>query len=304
MALEITDKLLNAIGSKDLSSRAISFAWIFTAQNDWRFLDINLKSNNSKDLLADYINNNNLGKKIQYILQTQIIPDQYLNWLTNSHRQSPWIETFMNANHNYNGYHLNQHSSLPIESTLKIPHHLIERDRSIAIFDYWSSITNIELEKKINFCHSMQIAWNKHTKFDNIFNWLDVGDKENKREFFWNWLKSKNKFTHLEQSKFQNHEEILIFFDHLYINEFEREHLSNGAKKAWNQQNRRNNSNEKKQCNFILSNKTILKLEKLSKKYGLTRTAIIEIIIESESTNEYHISERMRRMDALTSPLE
>lgn len=306
MAIKDLDKLTEIIGAEAYSSRTVSFVWISVAQKDQYFTSIKSISASSRDLIADYLKQyQNTTQEIRHSLQTSQIPEHCLNWVIDSHRQSHWIEKNLASHISSNRYTLNQTTLLPTPvPPLNIPHNLLGRNRSIAIFDYWASTAPSTMRDKINFCQSLQLAWHNYTRTDRFFAWLEDGDTERKREFFWGWLKSKNHHFGHEQAPLQNHEDLLIFFDRTTFNESDKELFSTKAKKAWDQQERRNNSKDKKQCNFILSENTISKLKMLAHKHGLTRTAIIELVIESEAKNEHHISERMHRMSALTNPLE
>lgn len=59
------------------------------------------------------------------------------------------------------------------------------------------------------------------------------------------------------------------------------------------------NSKNKRQCNFVLAEKTVSKLEKLAAKHHLTRTEIIELIINAEAEKGTYIRERLSRRQLL-----
>ena len=149
----------------------------------------------------------------------------------------------------------------------------------------------------------MQLDWQNFIKADKFFAWLNNDDSEKKRASFWVWLEFRDmKFTQ-SQPEFQSHEELLIFFDNPRFSDADKEVLSQNFRKIWNQQKNREELNGKKQCNFVLAEKTISNLKMLAQKHGLTRTEIIELIIDSEAKNEIYISERLRRINALKSSI-
>jgi len=55
----------------------------------------------------------------------------------------------------------------------------------------------------------------------------------------------------------------------------------------------------KRQCNFILSDKTNNLLDILSEKYDLSRTEIIEVLIKAEAEKETYIAEKLRKRNLL-----
>ena len=102
--------------------------------------------------------------------------------------------------------------------------------------------------------------------------------------------------------KFQSHDDLLIFFNHPMFIRDTKELYSKDARKIWNQRLRREKATDEKQCNFVLPLKTISKLDRLAKKHHLTRTEIIELIINGEAEKETYIRERLSRRLLLLGP--
>lgn len=80
--------------------------------------------------------------------------------------------------------------------------------------------------------------------------------------------------------------------------------LADQAKKVWNQHQRRLKNKDKKQRNFELSTSTITALEKIAKKHGISRTDVIEIVINAEARYEYHISRILNKRQALIDSID
>ena len=63
-------------------------------------------------------------------------------------------------------------------------------------------------------------------------------------------------------------------------------------KKRWSQNKYRAKLTEKKQYNFILSEKAINRLDKLADKYDLRKTEVLEILLQMEEEKGIYIPER------------
>lgn len=309
--LKLYEELSKIFKSEHLSNRHLSFAWIWLAQETSLLKENQSNTPEFINYLARYLSENDgIAKAIIYNLEKTQIPENYLNWIVESHRQACWIEEYILEKIPKNQYITAAIEFKPLlsESSSEfrqgIPYHLQGKNRSIAMIDYWAAMMFNTTETKIKYCNFMKDGWLAQTKIDRLFAWLDDADAEKKRDYFWRWLGAKNsEITHRKQ-KFSSHEELLIFFDQPEFSDSAKELFSKEARKSWNQQQRRENTKDKKQCNFVLSDKTVLKLEKLASKYGLSRTEIIELLIESEAKHERYITERLNQKALLTTPLE
>ena len=65
-------------------------------------------------------------------------------------------------------------------------------------------------------------------------------------------------------------------------------------KKRVSQQQYRKKMADKKQCNLVLSNKTILDLDKLAAKYGVSRPQIMETLIQFETERNIYLPEKVK----------
>jgi len=295
MALKINDELSDLINYPIISDRINSFIWISAAQRFHDLLGINVELNQSRKIIALHLKNDQ--QYTQYLANLVTygpLPESDITWITDSHRQSEWFlknisKTTLNS--------LNQ------IRPPAVPLHLPKKNRGIAVFDYWISIQHLNIEEKNNQNKLIQLAWQEQTVIDKYFEWLNGEDAEIKRDFFWQWLTRKNPEITNGRAKFTSHDQLLIFFDDPAFSEYSKELFSTSARKIWNQQRLREKRKNKKQCNFVLSEKTVAKLDVLSKMYKLTRTEIIEILIDSESSHQTYISERLRRKIQITTPL-
>lgn len=311
MAILPNDNLARIIGNEAYSSRIESFAWISLTQKDPSLTNIKTTPSSLRDFLANHLHQDwALANEIRHDLQFNIIPEHYLNWITDNHRQSRWIQTYITAYiaQSRSAWTPNTSQAVPPPTPAAfqagIPHHLLRRELSIAIFDYLTSKAFTKMEEAIEYCKRMQHDWQSHTRQDQHLAWLDDADAEKKRDFFWGWLKSRDYHLTHGQSQFLSHEDLLIFFDQTRFSATAKEVFGKEAKRTWSQKQRREKTKDKKQCNFVLSEKTVLKLEMLAHRHGLSRTEIIELLVESEAKHERYISERLERKALLTTPLE
>lgn len=321
MTEKINDKLSEIIGTNILSDRIHSFAWICIASKNPELPHINPNSNKERETIAELLTLDLITQReIQQSIKHKLIPDHYLDWIVDSQRQALWIEQHIkeslefgmtDARLNPNSLHnlmdpmsiTQAKPSLSSIRGLRTPNHLHGKNLSIALIDYWTCMTTTGSFARTDQTKSMRLAWENHIKEDKIFAWLDTEDSEKKRDYFWEWLEAKDKTITQNRPKFQSHEDLLIFFDNPRFGRSDKEVLSQNCRKTWSQKKNREEMNGKKQCNFVLPEKTISNLKKLSQKHGLTRTEIIELIIDSETKNETYISERLRRLNALKTSL-
>lgn len=188
--------------------------------------------------------------------------------------------------------HLNISRIAPISPVIpdRIPFELVGAERSIALIDHFLSFSSGGIKERIEITKKIQLAWENQQEKNKEFDWFKKDNSQQRIDFFWEWLKTKApQLTH-NRASFQNHDELLSCFDFYYNDASSKTLLIQNFKKTWNQKQLRERSKGKKQCNFVLSESTVSKLESLSKRYGLTRTEIIELLIDSEAAHQHYIS--------------
>ena len=253
MAVHIKDNLSKIIETDIISDRINSFVWISIAAKESYFTNLNPTPASHRTLMADHLKNDeNTAQNIRNAIKNCFIPDQNLKWITNSRRQALWVEQYIALAIMQARPSISNHISTGSKSSLSeiwgfsIPFHLLGKNRSIALFDYWTSTNFSHVQHGINLSKLMQLDWQKFIKADKFFAWLDNDDSEKKRASFWAWLEFRDKTFTQSQPEFQSHEELLIFFDNPRFSESDKEVLSQNYRKIWNQQKNREESNEKK----------------------------------------------------------
>lgn len=309
MAITRNDELSKIIGIETVSDRVTNLVWIAAAHLDINYRQINFKRS-SRDQIADILNAHQVLKdSAASCFKRELIPSSELTWINNSQRQANFIERLLIGNltqvnlTQYQGMHLKTSGTAPVSPVFlhAIPYELMGAERSIALIDYFLCFTSGGIQERIEIIKKIQLAWENQREKDKEFDWFKKDNSQERIGFFWEWLKTKApQLTH-NRASFQNHDELLSCFD--FYDAPSKTLLIQNFKKTWNQKQLRVRSKGKKQCNFVLSEGTVSKLESLSKKYGLTRTEIIELLIDSEAAHQHYISERIRRKLQIITPL-
>jgi len=299
----------NPVYSSFMNNRHNLFLLIFITQYDPKFAEINpdyIKY--EKSHFIDYLNspeNLNLKILIENAIKHRLIGENELDWINESEHQAFWIENQLKID---NLYSPEQNPPQPItygnplpagaitgkKSTgMIIPSGIRGRKRSIAIIDYIYSKNTKTFEQNIIHVRQLRNSWNEHKEKTKKFNWITDGDSK-KIDFLWKWLKSKDPKYTLNKAQFHDADSLLIHFESGYT-EDEINYIITNARRIWNQKQLREKNKNLKQSNFLLDEEKISKLKKLAEKYNLSRTEVIEILIDSEAKHGRYISERIDR---------
>lgn len=311
MVTQSPKNLSELLEISEITPRIESLAWLTAAQQNPKLAEINPEHDGfqleiTKELNLDldipgWISNSVLTKKI---------PEYHIKWIDDSFRQSGWILKTLTEikqltdRNNYSFINYPYTHTANINSWLTLPTHLIEKNRSIAIIDYYTSNLLCDLTTKIDIVNWLENQWKIHTKTDIYFKWLDEENTDKKVEFFKNWLIQKKFFIHNELQPIKSHYDFLLYFDNPVFTDEAKKLFNIEARTAWNQRQRREKQTDRKQCNFVLPTTITKKLEQLRKKHDLTASKIIEILIDSESKHETYIKMRLARNHLLKTPEE
>lgn len=315
-------KTIPILNKDKVTMRDLSFVWVHLVnyenlQDRENKIQTQWTSNYKEELIdedfIEYILSQNtlLRDKVERDLKYKTISARYFDWIGEGTYQSHWVERFLSdrtpspttpapAGPYANLVHQNANSMKFLSFT--VPLDLIGRNRSIAIFDFWAAEILSENQERISLIQAMQREWELQVKNDSIFSWLNDGDGEKKRALLWSCLSSNGVKGTFAYAPLRSHDDLLRF---LFDNKFqlhERKFFNLSARKLWNQQQRRENIKDKKQCNFILSKAADKNLNALAEKYNLTRTEIIELLINSETKRRIYINERLNQKYLLTAP--
>lgn len=173
------------------------------------------------------------------------------------------------------------------------PINLNGMDLVFYIVDGWEADLT---QKQLVLSHT-KTQWEQHKNGDKELKWFK--DNDQKSSLAWEVLKKYSPITIGFQNQFENYEDLLIFFDGAILTKEQKELYISKIKKRWNQQKYREKLNGKAQYNFILSDKSIRILNKLSETHEITRARVLELLLEMEELKGDHIAERIRTQKLL-----
>lgn len=281
------DNLNRQTGLAHLTERMRSFIWLCISQFDYEYLNKDpLKS--SRDEIYGALTRSPLALQlIRNGNNAEFLANQHLDWLTDNKWQSEWVRKTIVLELARIGVVLQFNPSI----------HLSGKQRSVALFDYLVHQKQCRVDMQLVEIDRLKASWLQQMNFDKKLNWL-ISDSA--RKHFQGWLGNQM----IPAPPFDDIEDALIFVNRNSPHPMELRDLIDRARKSWSQLQRREKSKHKKQCNFELSTTTIQKLDILAKKYGISRTEIIEIIINAESINQYHINNILKNRQRLIDSID
>ncbi|WP_423360299.1 hypothetical protein [Pseudomonas citronellolis] len=280
--IRITDKLSKILADYSHDPRRDNWLWIYLASKGMAQYNLMLLDKRTmRDTIAKTILSANLN--IQEILndaRRHLIPKNLLTWITDNERQHEWIKTKLLTKHYYS--HL-------------IPENLKSREHILALIDIWN------IDSKPSTIESLKRDWIEQLKKDKQLDWIKEEDEREACAYIWDWM-LKNK-PNLMGGYTQpiDHQSALVFFDYVHLTELEKKLCISSAKKIWRQKISRNTRKDKNQKNFNLTEKAIRRLEEFSKKYEISQTQIIEILLMMEQEKGLYIAERIRILRGINS---
>ncbi|MGY3173131.1 hypothetical protein ACVWYU_002526 [Pseudomonas sp. TE12234] len=271
------DQLAKSISNIDTNTRFTNWLWLYLKTSVPSFQIGELRSHGIRDEMAKFIDQHpQLKIEIETNKNYYFISDEYLQWITKDERQIGWIVQ-----------RLQQKTPIPHMHTLNT---LPKYELALALIDFWK----IDPQSKSNEILQLETLWKQQKSNDKIFDWFKGSDEQKKLEAAWDIVHNKHKFLPWILDKIQSHQELVIFFDALVMGPAEVKLLVEEIKKRWSQNKYREKQTDKKQYNFILSNKAIKRLDKLVEKYDLKRTQVLEILLQMEEEKGIYIAEKLR----------
>lgn len=276
MAVHRNDKLSKALNGIVVDSRFTAWIWLYL-KNKHR-LDLGeFESYGMRDQIANLIiQNPPLKHEIEQQKSSHLLPDKNLEWITSDERQHRWVIDTLNKTLGF------EHAATPPNLT--------GRALVIALIDFWKPI----LGQKTHEVREIESNWKKHKKADHIFQWFNTPDEDQKCALAWEIMTNKFSYLTVYKPPFKSHQELLIFFDQHNLIEAEKKLIVDAIKKRWSQNKYRAKMTNKKQYNFIISDKAISRLDKLAEKYDLKRTQVLEILLQMETEKGIYIPEKLK----------
>ena len=133
------------------------------------------------------------------------------------------------------------------------------------------------------------------TETDGIFDWFDGEQSSEKISLAESILCniSTNSIFNTPPPKIKTKLDIIEHFDGALNTWKSRQDFVKKVKRHWSQKKYKENNNGKKQKNFLLSEVTIKRLEKIAKMHDISQTQALEILILMESKEKKYIKKRM-----------
>lgn len=273
-------KLRRLLGINELSERQMTLLWLFLQTHGQGFVG----GPNAVDAMLLHLQTHHFDlAQSRTFLTHNLLAEEQLDWIEDGVRQNKWLLMQLER--------ASGQTCLPIARDV-----LGGRRLTIALMDLWVP----ELQQRINHIGSIKNQWIVQVKLDRKFAWFEKADEAGRCKLMFDFLEQKAKINVYGIQPFATLEEMLIFFDDLGKS-FSNEQIElwiEKVKRSWSQQQHRLRQTDKKQVNLVLSKKSIAQLEKLSRKYGISRAQIAEILINDEAERQIYMSERLKKSEA------
>lgn len=218
------------------------------------------------------------GENIKREKARMLVPEEELKWIDEGDRQAKWLQAKI--------------ALLAQVILFPFPIAITGKDHLIATIDAW----NIDIPHKSIELRNLKPQWITHKSVDKKYDWFkDDGDK---LKIAWDWL-NKNGKGGYHLNIFEKHDDLLSFFDSTPSTPDEIKFYISEIKKKWSREKHRKSLKDKKQYNFILSHKTIERLDKLAAEHEISRAQIIEILVEMETDKGAHLQEKLNKIRLL-----
>lgn len=211
-------------------------------------------------------------------LDQRLLNKEAFNWIAETGRQPKWLLNKLLKHHFFRYYSKDIFFRPPVNSS--------EKEVLIARFDH----EDRSLSDKQSILDNLHNEWNEKLREEQPFNWYknDPQQAKKKYECAWDWY-SSNKPPQRRRAnpppKFNNLDEVLAYIDDAgYSLEESLYHLEQIKKKFKSQQVAANRKG-KKQTNLSLSEETREMLELLSNQNKMTRTELVEYLIQEAYKN-------------------
>lgn len=269
------DALATLLPKWQLDEREVAWLWYFVISLKGAQLDdCTLNSPLMREQIAKRLEfDRSRRAKAERGLATQLLPDETFQWIQKDGRQTDWLAAQARTKATVGLLH-------PPFTTMT------GRRLVIAIFDIWET----DIRTKGLHLRALEQEWNEHLQSDRIFRWFKQENEKEKCSLAWDWLdKNKPSLTRGEKP-FTSHRELVAFFDRSSTSPDEKVHYVERIKRRWSTQKHRENTPNKKQYNFVLTDSVNAVLDQLAKDHQVSRTKILERLILSEAERKLYLT--------------
>ncbi|WP_420030614.1 hypothetical protein ACN429_02425 [Pseudomonas oryzihabitans] len=278
MPVRLDDALSKVLGETNVIFRHDIWLWHTLATFEKDF-DSSPFHGINRDHIAQYLEAK--PELVTELLQKrilQLVSNRELTWITDDPRLVLWLtKEALNATK----YVLDPHCL-----------DLAGRDLPIAILDVWPR----DISDKRYIIKKLEQKWLQHKARDKKYAWFK--DEDQKCSFAFEWLE-RNAPLFSCQTGQETYGDLLIFFDGAGYTADREELYIGKIKKAWSQSKYRSSLKGKAQYNFVLSDKAIEALDRLSIQHEISRARIIEILIEIETKKGLYVTEKLKTVRLL-----
>lgn len=279
MTLRVTDELSRLLGETTWNNRYDIWLWLSLYIYEQADFDPDgCNGSSMRDRIARFLKNNPLSKERLALEKDRfLIPNAHLKWITGEERQHQWLVPRI--------------EDITDERRISRLPRLLGKELLVAMIDIWDT----DISEKVKALESLRRSWQRHKEMDYVFEWFD--DKKEgpeRRKLAWEWLRKNERRLIRSTPSFDNHNELLMFFDRADLREAERTLIIQGIRRSWNRQQHRDRMEGKKQYNFILSEKTVGLLDELAEIHSLKRAQILELLVKMESETGICLGDRLK----------
>ncbi|NMM38057.1 MAG: hypothetical protein HHJ09_11165 [Glaciimonas sp.] len=277
MAIKGVTQQVKLSGGDPVDARVDAWLWFYLKRTG---SDLSLDSFMAPDMnsiMTFKINFEGRSKfDIDNAKERSLLPKENLDWITNDERQIKWLYPYI----------CDQFGC----GIFPVPPRLLGRNLVTVSIDVWET----DFTNKSRAVARMEKDWNQHKQSDSIFKWFKEKEEVSRCELAWNWLVDKKYFFIEGQAPISSYKELLIFFDHQRISDSGKKLNVDSIKKRWSQQQYRKKNTGKKQCNFLLSNQSLDKLEKLAVKYDVSKAKVLDALIQFEAEQGVYLPGKVK----------
>lgn len=282
LAVTRNDNLAKTLSEINTDNRFTTWLWFYINNALQQPTLGDFDSFGMRDRMADVIKNNPwLKQRIQTERFGFFVPKETISWIKNDKRQCHWITRKIAEQ---NGF---QH----ITGITNLNY----RDLAIATIDIWKT----PLTDKSLIVTTIALEWGAQEKADKIFEWFYGPDEQSKLELAWEMASKTHQQLTTYQNPWQDTIEMIVAMDTQLPSFADKKLFIDSLKKRWSQNKYRAKATGKKQCNFILTETAIDRLQNLADKYELKRVQILEILLQMEEEKGIYIPERIKILKSI-----
>lgn len=288
----VEDELCAVLGDAvPLDGRARNWLWLYLEENGAKFNSNDFGSSLMDEVMARFIEKERYSiDRLISDYNDSVLPDEYFKWI--SPKDERQIEYLLQE----------LEREIGIRRSI-FPARLLGRNLLIAMIDMWGE----RISRKQRRLDQLKARWATKLQEDKALDWFraEKGSEGERCNLAWEWL-MRNKLKDSRYSSdsrilarsnpISNHSELLALLDDLKWTEEKKIIFVDKVKKNWSQRNYRKRNEGSKQCNLLLSNEAISRLDELADNYGLTKAKVIEILLKCEMENGLYIADYCKKI--------